>query len=709
MATDPVCGMFVATGPKELKLVRDNRAYYFCSETCLRTFDEPDRERRRLLYRLAVAWPLAIVVVVLTYGPQSTSTGVIAATLAAAVQFYSGSVFYRGTYDALRNRVANMDVLIAVGTTAAFLYSVAVLVLPGRLPSAYYFDASALIVTLILTGNYLEHLARGRAGSALRRLSEVLPPLAEVVRGGTAVQVPLSEVRLGDLVRVRPGGRFPADGVVRIGSTTADESLLTGESLPVLKSPGARVLAGSINGPGVVDVEATGVGTDTFLATVGRLLTDAEMSRVPLQRTADRIAAIFVPLVLLLAVTASLGWYLIGGATFTTALLVFVTVSITACPCAFGIATPAAILVGTGRAAEEGILFRGEDAIEQTSRVDLLLTDKTGTLTTNIPTVAAVQPVPSWSMDDVLSLAAGIELGSEHVLARAVLAEAARCGVSPTGVTEVRTDPGRGISGMRNGTPVAVLRGSEARARDVRLDLLADQVRAAEVAGEAWSVVVSGETAVGLIKFRNTLAPGVARAIEELRAEGVDVAIATGDHVAAATSVARNIGITKVHAEATPEQKVSLVEQYRREGHRVAFVGDGINDAAALAAADVGLAIGTGTDVAREAGQVLLVRSNFAGVPAAIRLARRIVRRVRWNLTWAIGYNLVLLPVAAGALVPLWGFSIYAVLPIVGALAMGLSSTTVVLNSLSLRRVGLTPGESRRDAKLRTERSVATG
>jgi len=688
--------MFVPAEPTSLQVVRDNRTYYFCSNTCRLTFDEPEHARRRLLGRLIVAWPLSVVVLVLTYGPGTTYSGVAAATLAAVVQVYSGSEFYRGTYDALRNRTANMDVLIAVGTSAAFLYSIAVLTLPGRLPSAYYFDASSLIITLILTGNYLEHLARGRAGSALQRLNEVLPPSAEVVRGSLVVPVPLGEVRVGDRVRLRPGGRFPADGIVVAGSTTADESLLTGESLPVPKGPGARVLAGSINGSGVVEVNATGVGTDTFLARVGRLLTEAEMSRVPLQRTADRIAATFVPAVLLVAIAASLGWYLFGGASFTIALLIFVTVSITACPCAFGIATPAAILVGTGRAAEEGILFRGEDAIERASRADLVLTDKTGTLTISTPSVGTVRAVPGRSEVEVLALATGLESGSEHVLARAVLDEATRRRVNPIVVTDVHADSGRGVRGRWDHVPVAVLRGSDARAEGIELGPLNDGILEAEAAGEAWSVVVENGAPVGLLTFRNSPAPGVGPAVEQLRADGIEVVMVTGDRIAAAAHVARSLGISRFHAETTPEQKVALVGDFRRQGHRVAFVGDGINDAAALAAADVGLAIGTGTEVAKEAGQVLLVRSNFAGVPAALRLARGIVRRVRWNLTWAIGYNLVLLPIAAGALVPLWGFSVYAVLPIFGALAMGLSSTTVVLNSLSLRwiRVRDTPAVS---------------
>ena len=688
MATDPVCGMFVAPSPGALQLVRENRTYYFCSQGCQRSFSEPEQERRRLRRRLVVAWPLSVAVVFLTYGGTLADSALLAAALAAGVQFYPGAVFYRGTYDAVRHRSLNMDVLIAVGTTAAFLYSVAALLGPGGLVRATYFDASSLILTLILTGNYLEHLTRVHAGSALRRLDELLPAAAEVVRGERVLPVPPSEVRAGDRLRVRPGARFAADGLVRSGRSSVDESLMTGESRPVPKGPGDPVLAGSINGEGALEVEATGVGADTFVAQVGRLLTDAEMARVPMQRTADRIGAVFVPAVLLLAVVASVAWFALAAAGLPVALLVFVTVTITACPCAFGLATPAAILVGTGRAADEGILFRGGDALEQAARTDLVLTDKTGTLTVPHGEFVEVEGAGSHTPAEVLALAAGLEAQSEHSLARAVRARAARDGVGSTQVDEVRSDPGRGVRGVRGGRPVAILRGDIARAEGVDLDSAGEAIRRAEARGDSWSAVIDGGRLLGLVEFRSAIAPGVAEGIRDLRSMGVDVVMVTGDSPAAARTVAEPLAVRDVHAGATPARKVELVEDYRRKGNRVAFVGDGINDAAALAAADVGIAIGTGSDVAREAGQVLLVRPDFSRVPVALRLARRTLAKVRGNFAWAIGYNLVLLPIAAGALVPWLGLGIYAYLPIAGALAMGLSSTTVVLNSLSLKREG---------------------
>lgn len=686
MATDPVCGMFVEPLPDALQLTRDNRTYYFCSQSCQASFAEPEHERTRLVRRLALAWPFAVIVAVLTYDPLFPQAVVLAAGLAAVVQFYPGLVFYRGTYDALRHRTANMDVLIAVGTSVAFFYSLAVLALPGRLAPAVYFDASALIITLILTGNYLEHLTRVRAGSALRRLDELLPRQAEVVRSGVVLSIPVSEIQLGDRMRVLPGGRFAADGIVRTGRTSTDDSLLTGESLPVAKGPGDNVLAGAINGEGAVEVEATGVGSDTFVAHVGQLLTEAEMSRVPLQKTADRIAAVFVPVVLTLAVAAAIGWYVFGAAGFTVALLIFVTVSITACPCAFGIATPAAILVGTGRAADDGVLFRGADALERAARTDLVLTDKTGTLTSASPELTGIAGVAPHSPSEVLALAAGLEAGSEHVFARAVKARAAREGVVPSPVEEIRVEPGLGVRGVLSGRPAAVLRGEGGLGAGTYPESMSETIREAEAAGDSWSAVVVDDQLWGILRFRAPVGPGVLPAIARLREMGIGVVMVTGDSPAAARAAATELGVSDVHAGATPAEKVRLVEQYQRAGHRVAFVGDGINDAAALSKADVGIAIGTGADIAQDAGQVLLLRSDFAGVPSALGIARRTVAKVRGNLTWAIGYNLVLLPVAAGALVPALGFGVYAVLPMVGALAMGLSSTTVVLNSLSLRR-----------------------
>ncbi len=686
MATDPVCGMFVDPATTTLRLDRENRTYYFCCEACRDEFAEPTRERRRLATRLLVAWPLAVAVVGLTYLPLGPTAPFLAALGATVVQFYPGSTFYRGTYDAVRDRTWNMDVLIAVGSTAAYGYSAVALLGLGHLPSRTFFDASSLIVTLILTGHYLEQRTRDRAGATVRRLGELVPEHAVVVQAGTERTVTVAEVRVGDRLSVRPGERFPADAQVEEGRTTVDESLLTGEPVPRALGPGDSVLAGSVNGDGRVLARAIGVGADTFLAEVGRLVTEASMSRVPIQRTADRIAAVFVPVVLILALGAAGGWYLLAGAGATTALLIFVTVAVTACPCAFGLATPAALLVGAGRAAEAGALFRGDDALERAARVDCLLVDKTGTLTRGRPTVRRVEPATGATADDVLSAAAAVESGSTHPFARAIREATAARGLTVRPAQEIRAVPGRGLRGTVDGRSVEVVRPDP---DDPLPPALEAPLRAASRDGLSAAVVRIGGAPAGLLSFDDPISDGAREAIAALAADGVRVAMVTGDAAAAADRVAAAVGITTVHAGVDPAGKLALVERYRSEGRTVGFVGDGINDAPALTAADLGIAVGTGTAVAREAGQLLLLGSDVRSVPLALRIARRTVAKVRGNLLWALGYNAVLLPIAMGALVPVFGLGLYAALPVAGALAMGLSSTAVLANSLSLRRVRL--------------------
>jgi P-type Cu+ transporter len=684
MATDPVCGMYVDERTAELTLAREGRSYFFCSTACLAEFAAPERQLAHLRMLLAVAWPLSVLILVFSYVYSPSGWPWIALGLATVVEFYPGWKFYRGTYDAIRSRVWNMDILIAVGTTVAYAYSAAVVLVPGRFPPQYYFDASSLIVTLILSGNYLEHLTREKARGSLRKLKELLPTTASVVRGGHEMEVPIAEVQERDRVLVRPGGRFPADGIVVEGRSSVSEALLTGESFPVEKKSGDRVIAGSVNGEGVLTVEATKVGEDTLLAQIGQLVTQAETSRVPLQRLADRIAATFVPAVLVLAALAAVGWY-VSGAGPTVALLVLVSVAITACPCAFGIATPAAIVVGTGRAAEEGVLFKGRDSLEQASRVTVVLTDKTGTLTRGEPILTDVLPAAGVDAREVLAIAGGLEWGSEHPLARAVRTYVRDRAIQPREVGSVSVEPGRGVRGQLDGRSVSILRGSVEADPSADLGGLRPMAERLDSEGKTWSLVLDAGEPLALLAFSDEMVPRVKETIAALEADGIRTVMVTGDRPAAAQRVAELGGIREVHAGVSPEAKQALIRSYQSRGERVAYVGDGINDAPALAAADLGIAIGAGTDVAKETGGVILVRPGFEGVAVALRAGRKTVQKVRGNLTWAFGYNGVLLPVAAGALVPLFGFGVYNVLPITGALAMGLSSASVVLNSLSLR------------------------
>lgn len=694
MATDPVCGMFVDERGAELRLTRDNRTYYFCSTHCLQEFAQPEAALRRLRRRLVVAWPLSIAILLITYGVRVPDAPWVLLGLASVVQWYAGLPFFASTRDALRSRTWNMDVLIAVGTTAAYGYSAAVVVFPGHFPPALYFDASALIVTLILTGNYLEHSTRERARGTLRRLSALIPSTAIVVREGREVEVPVEEVRRGDLWRVRPGGRYPTDGVVREGHSSTNESILTGESLPVEKGPGSTVIAGGANGEGALTVEATNVGSDTMVAQIGQLVTEAETGRVPLQQLADRIASAFVPIVFALALVASVVWLALGAG-FTVALLVFVSVAVTACPCAFGIATPAAIVVGTDRAAQDGILFKGRDSLEQASVVNTVLTDKTGTLTLGRPSLTNWTPMPGVADLELLQVAVSLEGRSEHPYAKAVSEAAHKAGVTASAAVDVKSDPGRGIRGNVGGADCAVLSPSAAREEGADLEPLRPRVGRLARDGVGWSVVVRGGQVLGLLEFSDEVAPHVPEAVRALQADGIEVVMVTGDSAAASGRVARAVGISEVHSEMGPRAKLDLIRRFEEQGRKVAFVGDGVNDAPALAAANLGIAIGAGTEVAREAGGVILIRPGFEGVPEALRVGRATVRKVRGNLAWALGYNALLLPVAMGALVPLFGVGVYSVLPITGALAMGLSSTFVVLNSLSLRWANVDRGGGR--------------
>jgi Cu+-exporting ATPase len=690
MATDPVCGMYVDPKTATLRLERENRTYYFCAAECLEAFARPEQHRARLARQLAVAWPLALVVAVLTILRPFGDWAWVALALGAVVQGYAGTPFYRGTWDALRARVGNMDLLVAVATTAAFVYSAAVVLLPGRLPPEVFFDASALILALILTGNYLEQRTRSRSAAVVRALRELLPADVVRLRGGTEERVALDLVSVGELVRVPAQGRVPVDGIVRAGRSWADESVVTGESAPQPKEGGDRVVAGSRNGEGVLDVEVTGVGADSFLGTVGRLVTEAEASRMPLRRLAERVAAWFAPLVLGIALAAALGWALLAHAPLPVDVLVFVTVAITACPCAFGIATPAAIAVGAGRAAESGILFRGEETFGALARVDWVIADKTGTVTHGHPRVAEIRAAPGATPDHVRAVASALSAGSDHPFARALRVRGSPSGIVPA-AREIRSLPGVGVEGRVDGVSAYFGQASvEGRADPWVAEVLAG----ADRVGASVSFLREAGSWTGAVLFTDPVAPGVAEVVRALRERGVQVELASGDRPAAAHAVAAAAGIAIAQGGLRPSDKQALVAARRREGHFVAFVGDGVNDAPALTAADVGIAIGTGTEVAREAGGVLLVSDGFSGVLGAIEVARATVRKVRQNLTWAVGYNAVLLPIAAGALVPLLGFGIYTVLPMVGAVAMALSSTSVVANSLSLGRLRL-PGSPR--------------
>ena len=607
--------------------------------------------------------------------------------LTTPVQVWVGWQFHRGFVHDLRYRTASMATLVSIGTNAAYLGSVAVTLWPHAFVShgaMTYYDVSAVVITLVVLGRWLEARARSRTSEAIRKLMTLAPRTARVIRDGVEADVPTAAVRVGDFVRIRPGERVPVDGVVTEGASTVDESMLTGESLPVEKAPEAKVFAGTVNRTGTFVFRAARVGSETTLARIIKLVAEAQGSRAPIQRLADRVAAVFVPIVLMIAALTFVAWWLVGPEPAgLVALTNAVAVLVIACPCAMGLATPTAIMVGTGRGAEFGVLIKSAAALELLHRVDTVVFDKTGTLTVGRPVVTDVVPVGAATEDEILALAAAVEQASEHPLGEAIVARAKERGLALPPIAEFTTVPGRGIDAMA--TDGRVLLGNrtlmDARGIDVRL--LAGRVRELAAEGKTAVYLAFAGRLLGVIAAADVPKPDATRAVAALKRLGVSVAMLTGDHRLTAEAIARQAGLDRVLAEVLPEDKAREIRALQAKGRRVAMVGDGINDAPALAQAEVGIAMGSGTDVAIDAADVTLMRGDLVGVVAAIELSRRTIRVIRENLVWAFGYNTILIPVAAGALYPLWGVQLS---PILAGAAMAFSSVSVVTNSLRLKR-----------------------
>ena len=702
LAKDLICGMMVDKATA-LTAERSGRTYYFCSAACQRTFEDPERElssmRRRVTIALTGVLALAILragafialaagATLLTWAPIPAlpwfTWGVWLFILVTPVQFIGGWSFYVGSWQAIRTHKINMDFLIALGTTVAYAYSVVVVFAPNILPvkveeRAVYFEVSAVIIAFVLLGKYMEEIIKKRSSAAVRKLMDLRPAVAHVVRGGAEVEVPAESVMAGEILVVRPGDRIPTDGEVLEGASSVDESMLTGESMPVEKSPGGKVIGGTLNRSGMLRCCATRVGKDTALSQIIKLVEEAQASTAQVQRIADQVTAYFVPAVVIVAFLAFAGWWLAGN--FPQALLAFIAVLIISCPCALGVATPAALMVGVGKAAEAGILIRGAEVLERARKLNVVVFDKTGTLTKGEPNVTDIVPLDGGAEAEVLRFGAAVEVGSEHPLGEAIVRAANHLAVALPQVAGFEAFSGQGIRGQVDGHQV--LLGNRHFFHRQCIDVAARvdaRMQSLEQEGKTVMIIGVNDKPIGIIAVADTLKPEAREAIDALKSERIEIVLLTGDNERTATAIARQLGIDRVIAEVLPGDKAEIIKRLQSEGKMVAMVGDGVNDAPALATADIGIAIGSGSDVAKETGGIILIKDDVREVVTAIRLSRLTLRKIKQNLFWAFIYNSIGIPIAA------LGF----LNPIVAAAAMALSSLSVIVNSALLKRAKVT-------------------
>ena len=665
------------------------------------------QEIRKLRTKFTVSLAGSVAIMVMMFTPSieealsAFGVNLISMAIATPVQFWAGKQFYISAWRALKHLTSNMNSLIALGTSVAYAYSIVITFFGNLFPQATgtYFDTSATIIALILFGRFLEARARGRTSAAIRSLMGLTPRTARVVRDGEDIDIPLEDVIAGDVIIVRPGERVPVDGQVNDGYSTVDESMLTGESIPVEKGPEAQVYGGTVNVAGSFTFTATKVGKETALAQIIKLVQKAQGSKAPIQRLADTVASYFVPVVLGIAALTFAVWMFFGPEpSYQFALLNVIAVLIIACPCALGLATPTAIMVGTGKGAEHGVLVRDAGALETAHKLQVVVLDKTGTLTRGVPRLTDIITLNDASEEDVLRLAASVERASEHPVASAIVEGAKERGIDPQPTEGFQSAPGLGVRAQVAGEWVAV--GSMRLVEQAGLAIESVQSEATKLAeaGKTPMAVIRGQQIIGLLGVADTLRPESAEAVAQLQRLGIEVVMLTGDTKATAAAIASEVGITNILAEVMPDQKAAEIQRLQAQGKRVAMVGDGVNDAPALAQADVGIAIGTGTDVALETADIALMQADVRGVATAIALSKATLSTIRQNLFWAFFYNVALIPLAAGVLylffnesgVPQgfrWALGDVGFLnPILAAMAMAISSVTVVSNSLRLRR-----------------------
>lgn len=692
MATDPICGMFVEESPNALHATVNGTTYYFCSESCLQTFIAPELELKALKRNVALSLILGIPILIISYVnllPACIPLGWVLLVMATPVQFIAGSGFYRGTWNAFKMRSSNMDSLIAISTSAAYFYSLIYVLFPKEFPfGGLFFDTSAIIIALILIGRLLEQRMRNKAGDAIRKLSALQPRTATIIRpGGAEETIPIEQVAEGNIFLVKPGEKIATDGQVIDGHSSVDEKLVTGESLPVEKSSGGQVIGGTINGSGFLKVKATRVGADTTLAKIVQVVQEAQNTKAPVETLVNTISAYFVPIVITVALAAFGAWVEFAGKPVSFAFTAAVAVLVIACPCALGLATPAAIVVGAGKGAENGILIKGGEYLERSQKIDTVVFDKTGTLTKGEPSVTNIVTLTPDQMpaDKVLRLAAIAEKQSEHPLASAIMKrfhETSR-GETPS-PDSFESVPGHGVHVKYGGDDILFGNSTLIEANSVALDnetrVLLENLRRE---GETTMLLAVNKRVVGLIGVADTVKPSARETIDALHKMKIEVVMITGDNAQTASAIANELGIERYFAEVLPTEKFEKIKELQAEGRRIAMVGDGVNDAPALAQADVGIAIGSGSDIAVETGGLILMRDDLRDVVAGIQLSRKTMNKIKQNLFWAFIYNVALIPVAAGLLYVVAGVLLN---PILAGAAMAMSSVTVFTNSLTLRR-----------------------
>lgn len=613
--------------------------------------------------------------------PDILRNYIVLLILTAPVQFYVGWQFYRGAWIALKNRMADMNTLIAVGTSAAYFYSASVTFLPS-LSRQVYFDTAAIIITLIILGRLLEAITKGKTSEAIKKLMRLQAKTAKIIRDGKETEIPIEQVNVGDVIVVRPGEKIPVDGIVTEGHSEVDEKVITGESMPVTKKAGDTVIGATMNKYGLLKFRATKIGSETMLAQIIKMVEEAQGSKAPIQQLADKVAGYFVPAVMLIAIVAFATW-LSAGMSFVFALTILIAVLIIACPCALGLATPTAIMVGTGKGAENGILVKSGEALEKAYKLTTIVFDKTATITKGEPEVTDVIAAKGIDKDDVLSIAAAVESGSEHPIGEAIVKGAENRNLKIPKATSFETIPGKGISARIGSDKIIV--GNQNLMYEKRVETLSLKESLLKLQGEGKTAVflASNQKILGIIAVADTLKDFSREAVQILKKMDKEIIMITGDNQKTANAIAAQVGIDKVLAEVLPKDKANNIKKLQKEGKIVAMVGDGINDAVALTQADVGIAIGSGTDIAMEAGNIVLVKDDLRDVVTAIDLSGYTIKKIKQNLFWAFFYNIAAIPIAAGVLYPFTGFLLN---PIIAAAAMAFSSVSVVSNSLLMKR-----------------------